>query len=288
MRIGLLGAPTSVGSHHAGQEDAPDAVRAAGLVALLRDAGHDVTDHGNLTRRPHRAEPVVEGVRAVDAVAGMLAELVPAVGSIVDGGEVPLVIGGDCTITLGVLAGVRQRPAQLLYIDGDADLSSPASSESGVLDSMGIAHLLGLGAPELAAFVQGAALSAQDITLYGTNPAELDQVSRGLINDFGLHLVDAREVCAAPEVAAGRAVVQVPADKPVVLHLDVDVLDSGDLPLANFPHFGGISLDALGVSLRAFARREILAITLTEINPSYDPSGAAVERLTRTLATSLT
>jgi arginase len=286
VRIGLLGAPTSVGSHHAGQEDAPDAIRAAGLVGLLEHAGHTVTDHGNLTRRPHRAAPRVQGVRAVEAVADMLAELVPAVTAIVNRGEIPFVLGGDCTITLGVLAGVPQRPVHLLYIDGDADLSSPASG-SGVLDSMGIAHLLGLGAPELAPFVEAAALASQEITLFGTNPAELDDVSRGLINSFGLHLVDAGEVAASPELAASRALVQVPPDRPLVLHLDVDVLDSGDLPLANFPHFGGISLEALETGLRAFAQHPVAAITLTEVNPSYDPTGQALASLVHTLAAAL-
>jgi arginase len=286
VRIGLLGAPTSVGSHHAGQEHAPDAIRAAGLVGLLKDAGHEVTDHGNLTVRPHRAAPLVDGARAVEAVAAMLAELAPAVTGIIEQGEVPFVIGGDCTITLGVLAGVRQRPAHLLYIDGDADLGSPGRG-SGVLDSMGIAHLLGRGAPELAAFVQGAALTSQDITLYGTNPAELDDASRGLISSFGLHLVGAREVAASPESSAERALAQVPAGKPLVLHLDVDVLDSGELPMANFPHFGGISLEALQASLRAFVQRPVAAITLTEVNPSYDPTGRAVERLVRAVGAGL-
>jgi len=63
-----------------------------------------------------------------------------------------VVLGGDCTITLGVLAGVQRHApdAGLLYFDGDADLATPATTSSGVLDAMGAAHLLGLADNPLA------------------------------------------------------------------------------------------------------------------------------------------
>ena len=71
---------------------------------------------------------------------------------ILDDGGVPLVIGGDCTITLGVAAAyVRRYPdLGLMYFDGDIDVSTPQGTVSGILDTMGMAHLLGDGIPELA------------------------------------------------------------------------------------------------------------------------------------------
>lgn len=287
MRIGLLGVPTSLGSHHAGQENAPDAVRAAGLVESLTAAGHEVSDHGNLTRRPHQVAPKVDGVRAVDAVAAMLAEVVPAVTAIVAAGQVPFVVGGDCTITLGVLAGVAERRPHLVYIDGDADLSTPTDSESGILDAMGIAHLLGRGAPELAPVVRAAALSPADITLFGVNPTELDEPSRKLLGEAGVRLFEADEVTAGPERAARRALQPIPVTTPLLLHLDVDVLDSGSLPLANFPHFGGLQLNSLAASVRVLTRRPLAGFVLTEINPSHDPTGVSLSNLVRHVAAAL-
>jgi arginase len=60
------------------------------------------------------------------------------------------VLGGDCTITLGVLAGLQRVAPDtgLVYFDGDADLGMPGHG-SGILDAMGIAHLLGLAQTEL-------------------------------------------------------------------------------------------------------------------------------------------
>ena len=73
LGLGLLGVPTSAGSHNARQEKAPAVLRAAGLVAALRTAGLDVEDTGDLTVRRHRPSPPVDGVRALDRVVEVLA-----------------------------------------------------------------------------------------------------------------------------------------------------------------------------------------------------------------------
>ena len=74
----------------------------------------------------------------------------PSPGALADGALL-VVLGGDCTITLASSparnATIRHR---LLYLDGDADLATPATTSSGVLNAMGIAHVLGLADTELA------------------------------------------------------------------------------------------------------------------------------------------
>jgi arginase len=64
------------------------------------------------------------------------------------------------------------------------------------------------------------------------------------------------------------------------LHFDVDAVDSGDLPLANYPHYGtGVSLDAAARALAvAAAAPDLTAIVLTEVNPSHDPDGQQLRR----------
>jgi len=47
-RVAVIGAATSAGSHHAGQERAPAALRSAGFVTRLADTGLDVTDLGDV------------------------------------------------------------------------------------------------------------------------------------------------------------------------------------------------------------------------------------------------
>src|SRR5438552_4056084 len=59
-----------------------------------------------------------------------------------------LVLGGDCTLAVGVLAGARTflgKPVGLIYLDANADLNTPETSPSGYLDGMALALALGRG-----------------------------------------------------------------------------------------------------------------------------------------------
>ncbi|TMF30144.1 MAG: arginase family protein, partial [Chloroflexi bacterium] len=106
MNFGLIGVPSSAGAHGPGQEKAPSALRTAGLLGALREAGLDVEDLGDLPVArfaPDRAERKRQSQSQVVKVARQVAD---AVASAVERELIPIVLGGDCTITLGVVAGL--------------------------------------------------------------------------------------------------------------------------------------------------------------------------------------
>src|ERR1039458_3571688 len=142
-RVSILGVPTSAGSHNPGQDKAPAAWRAAGLADGLRRAGLDVEDRGDLPAAPFRPVPPADGLRDTERVVTAAQAVAAEVAAIRAGRRLPLVLGGDCTITLGVLAGFGE--VGLVYFDGDADLATPERSESAVADTMGMTHMLGGG-----------------------------------------------------------------------------------------------------------------------------------------------
>jgi arginase len=144
--IGLIGAPSSAGAHWPGQEKAPAALRAVELIERLEDAGLRVDDHGDLPRvrfRPDQRQRHQQNLVAVVEVAAQVADRVEAT---LRANQVPLVLGGDCTIELGVSTGAlrsdREGELGLLYVDGHADLNTPLTNPSGILDSMGVAHMV--------------------------------------------------------------------------------------------------------------------------------------------------
>lgn len=155
----------------------------------------------------------------------------------------PLVVGGDCTITLGVVAGFARHGADvgLLYFDGDADLSTPASTGSGVLDSMVVAHLLGEGAPELTGLGSRVPLLAADrLLLFGFHdPDDLGEAQQALLArpaPAAWPAARVREVPGGSRAAAADALAELEARAAtVVVHFDVDVVDTGDLPRPTSP-----------------------------------------------------
>ncbi|MFC1440454.1 arginase family protein [Streptacidiphilus sp. N1-10] len=286
--LGVLGVPTSAGSHNPGQEKAPAAWRAAGLLKELSGHGLAVEDFGDLPVQRHRPSPPVDGVRDLERVAETARRTAAEVAAVVATGRLPLVLGGDCTITLGAVAGLSARGTTpgLVYFDGDADLSTPETTDSAVLDTMGTTHLLGDGAPALARLGgRHPLLPADHIALLGFDPAELSTEHWGRLAAHRLHATPVAAVRADPAGAAVAALAHVEARaESVLVHFDVDVLDTGAFPLANFPHFNGLTLDqAESVLARLCASPAFAGLVVTEVNPDHDPEGELLRRLAEVL-----
>src|SRR6202012_4204474 len=62
-----------------------------------------------------------------------------------------LVLAGDCAQSIGLLTGARRyyKHLNLIWFDRDADLNTPATTPSGRIDGMVVAHIVGRGAPQL-------------------------------------------------------------------------------------------------------------------------------------------
>jgi arginase len=294
VQVALIGAASSAGTHHAGQERAPAALRAAGFADRLTAAGVNVIDMGDVievTFVPDVPQSTARSLQKVVEVASAVARVVDeALGN----GLLPVVLGGDCTITLGVMAGVlRHHPdAGLLYFDGDADLATPETTTSGVLDAMGIAHLLGLTDNPLARLAaRWPTLGDDHLVLFGYDEGDAEtHRAQVLAQRPSLVRFTDSQVRSDPTGSAATALAALQrVTDHVVVHFDVDAIDSRDLPLANFPHYGtGVPLAAAGEALAIFYRApQLSAAVFTEVNPSYEPSGRALGRYVETVAGSL-
>jgi arginase len=296
-RAAFIGVPTSAGTHGPGQEKAPGALRRAGLLRGLEAAGIEARDEGDLPVAMYQAAAADPRQRNLDAVVEVAGRVADRVQEVLGRGLAPLVVGGDCTITLGVVAGFARHDGDLglLYFDGDADLSTPATSRSGVLDSMGVAHLLGEGAPALARLgPRYPLLAAERLLLFGfDDPDDLGDAQQALLARHAPAAWPAsrvREVPGGPRVAAAAALAELEARAgTVVVHFDVDAVDSGDLPLANFPHHGqGLALAEALACLEVFlASPKLGGLVVTEVNPDHDPDGGQLGRLVDGLVAAL-
>ena len=280
-RVSVLGVPTSAGSHNPGQEKAPAAWRAAGLIGELQAAGLDVEYRGDLEATPYRPVEPDGGLRDTDRVAAVIRRVAVEVAAIRAAGRLPLVLGGDCTITLGALDGFGE--GGLVYFDGDADLTTPERSGSAVADTMGMTHMLGGGSPRLARLgSRYPLLRPGQVVLFGFDPAELDTGEWTELVSRHLYAAPAPAVRADPAGQAGAALAYLARRcDSYLVHFDVDVLHTGLFPVANYPHFAGLTLDEVSVCLNEFGGGDGFGgLVITEVNPDHDPSG----QLLRTLA----
>jgi arginase len=290
-RIAMVGVPSSAGAHHAGQDLAPAALRAHGFAHRLESAaGIEVEDRGDIPGVVFCVDHDNPAHRNLGSVVRVARAVADAVADARRSGSVAVVLGGDCTITLGVVAGVQRGDATagLAYFDGDADLSTPARTSSGILDAMGIAHMLGVADTELARLNGTSPMLADDrLVMLGYDESDPDSYNAGILaaRPRLRHIPD-HELRADPAGVARQAVAALSsAAGSLVVHFDVDAVDSGDLPLGNFPHYGtGLKLSAAGDVLRELcAAPGLAAVVLTEVNPTYDPGGTQLSRYVETV-----
>jgi arginase len=292
--LAVIGVPTSAGAHHAGQDLAPSALRGLGFVDRLRGAAFAVTDAGDVAGEVFAADTIGSTARNIEAVVRVALGVADAVEREVRAGRVPIVLGGDCTITLGVVAGLQRvrDDVRLAYFDGDADLNSPDRTRSGVLDATGVAHLLGIADTPLAHIGRGVPmLGDHQLVLLGydaTDPDSFDSdalAARPTLKHFSDANVRADPLGVTRQTVSALA----REDSVLAVHFDVDVVDSRDLPLANFPHYGtGVPLGTAGQVLEGLlAAPGACALVLTEVNPTHDPAGAQLGRYVDTVTNAI-
>ena len=303
--VDLIKVPTEAGTHFPGQSKAPDAViEAAWLRQKLQDIGFDTRVHEPLRTSAaairaatwHPA-PKVNGVRnesdALQVMQTVRRYLVLGGDGLQD--TFPVFIGGDCSITPAILAGLWQcypehTQVGLLYIDGDVDLTLPSQTSvegsSGILDSMTLTHLTGRvgGLDSMRGFTRpnGKPLIDPDnIVLFGFDPLQSSSEAWTYLLEHQFKAYSRPTVqkgsvqCMKAALGWLRQRVDV-----ILVHFDLDVVDSGEIPLANYPHYAGLTADQAFAALEeALECEQVRGLIVTEINPSNDPDGQMVERV---------
>ena len=204
-------------------------------------------------------------------------------------------LGGDCTLELGTVAGFlpTDRRLGLLYFDLHADLNVPESVPEGALDWMGVAHLLGeeQATPELSRFGHRfPLLDAADLCVFGHSWQRATAWEREAIARRGVRTVPVAAVAADPEGAAASALTQFAEHDALLVHFDVDVIDFTDAPLSeNTGRNEGLTLEQAFRALRVFvAHPAFAALTITELNPEHgEEHGATLERFIEGLVETL-
>lgn len=284
----LIEAPTSAGAYAPGQEEGPRALLDAGLCDGLEAAGVTVSIGGQASPfrwRPDHKSPRAANAGAVIDRAGQVSSLVRSAPA----GDMVLVLGGDCTVGVGTVAGLLDPSTRLglVYVDRHADLNVPGSTVDGALDWMGVAHMLDIdGAVDgLAALAgQRPMLSAEQISFLGLGPHT--DFEAEVIADRRLPVVDVRRTASDPLPSARTALLPLAACDSLAVHFDVDLVDFLDAPLAENTDRGTApSLKACGEMLRELLRdKRTRALTVTEFNPHHgSEDGDTTQRLLQVL-----
>lgn len=263
---------------------APGALRDAGLLNVL-----GAQDGGVVTPGRYRPGRVAGAVRNEATIADHSRRLAERLESIIANRGLPVVLGGDCSILIGIgLALNRSGPYGLISIDG-LDYRHPGNSDSvGSAGGESLALVTGLGGALANLDGRGPYLRSSDVVSIGSRPG--DEFAGDAAAD-GVTVIDAVTTATDTENAVREAlsVVERPDLSGFWVHLDVDVIDPDLMPAVDSPEPGGLSFDQLALILGPLTASErFIGLDLTIYDPDLDPDLIHGHRITDLLARSLT
>ena len=288
-RYAIIEAPSTLGLSADGVEELSDRLLELGLADRIR-----ARRAGRLAPPPKRPQRDPEtGILNARAIAAWSPRLADAVEAVLDVGEFPVVLGGDCTILLGPMLALRRRGRYgLFFIDGNADFFQPEAEPNGEGASMDLAWATGHG-PALLTDLEGRypLVRAEDAVAFAYRDHD-DQAEYGSQPlPPQLHAYDLPKVRRTGVERAARAAVDHLTRAELdgfFIHLDADALDDAIMPAVDFRVPGGLSWDELAAALRvALESGSAVGLEVTIYNPRLDENGSAGRGLADTLVAAL-
>jgi arginase len=287
-RYAVIEAPSILGLKPTGVDRLPTVLLQHGLADQLhaRRAGRVVPAVAyNAERDPQTLMLNAPGI------AEYSVRLADAVADVVDRGEFPILLGGDCSIVLGSMLALRRRGRYgLLFIDGHADFYQPEALTSGEAASMDLGFATGRG-PEVLTNLEGLRplVRDEDVVAFGFRDAqEQREYGSQPLPPAALAIeLDAVRRLGA-KLAAQRAVEHLTSTEGFFIHLDADVVSDVLMPAVDYRMADGLSWDELRTVLQtALASGRAVGIEVTIYNPALDTDGSSGRELARTLITAL-
>jgi arginase len=260
----LITVPYDSGQRSYRMGEGPHALLAARLQPELESRGFQVSI-AELRAR--------EDGNAVLAHSMELASQVShAVGAALQEGILPIVLAGNCFMSVGAAAGAGAERLRMVWFDAHGDLNTPTTSSSGFLDGMAAATLLGwchsAEAGQLTGFRPLPGASFMLVGGRALDPAEAHAVETNRVAFLSPEQVKSRKYAATVHDFLSGAVQS-------YIHIDLDVLDPRLFGPANgFSAPGGLTPGhVLAIAEQVAASTRIAGLTIASYDPAVDEKG---------------
>jgi len=273
-KVAVIGATLDLGAGRRGVDMGPSAIRYAGLAARLSELGYEYVDLGNVeTAVAEATDAGDEHARFLPQIRETSERIAQLVWRAARDGFVPVVLGGDHSVSLGTLSGLREGhgPGGVIWIDAHGDLNSPETSPSGNVHGMVLAAALGLAGDRFQGEGWGLpALEPGRVALVGVRA--LDEGERELLRTLDAKVFTMSDVDRlGVERAIRESLTHVAGPGFVHVSLDMDAIDPDVAPGVGTPVRGGLSYREAHLAMELVAESGIASsLDVVEVNPVLD------------------
>ena len=280
-QVSLIGAPTDIGAGSRGASMGPEALRVANLQPTLESHGLEVIDRGNLSGPSNPWLPPTEGYRHLDEVVAWNQAVHNAVHAELNGGRLPILLGGDHCLGLGSISAVARhcreagKKLRVLWLDAHADFNTSELTPSGNIHGMPVACLCGLG-PKPLIEIGGHVPAVNPKWIKQIGIRSVDAGEKRLVHQVGLEVFDMRYIDEmGMRHTMELALATMDANTHLHVSFDVDFLDPDVAPGVGTTVRGGPTYREAQLCMEMIADTGRLAsLDVMELNPALDVRNA--------------
>lgn len=269
-------------------EKGTEALRNAGIVDALRRFG-EVVDFGDIKVNlpaPDLSDPKLLNPNQVEVLSRALADKVK---TILDAGCLLFIVGGDDSVLMGVIEGLRRSLGPnfgMVYMDAHGDFNTPETTPSGIIGGMDVAIVAGRGPKKLAAmFGHSPLLSEENIVLYGVrdlDPLEAKALAESEVKVYSREIIKSQGAEKTAEEILSYLGTKCGC---LYLHIDLDVLDKSVFSAQDFSVPDGLSKKEFQRTLKVWVKSgKLCGVAIMVFDAGRDPDGSQARRIVELIA----
>jgi arginase len=290
QNIQIISAPSILGLQPSGVEELADRLLASGLSEGLTTRNKIVAVE-TLNHKYNHQRDKTTNVLNPETIREFSLSLAEVVQATILKDRFPFVLGGDCSVLIGIMAGVKSIGDHgLIFIDAHADFYQPDQSPTGQVADMDLAIVTGRG-PEVLNNINNLGPYVEDENVIHIGQRDWDEARR-----YGSQDIRETSIKCLSLAAIERNGMDATADevlkwvnkskvKKFWTHYDTDVLADELNPAVDYRLPGGLQFAQVELLLKRILRMaNIVGISVTIFNPRLDPGGRISKMITESLA----
>ncbi|HMG90289.1 MAG TPA: arginase family protein [Chryseolinea sp.] len=289
QNIQIISAPSILGLQPTGVEELADSLLGSGLAERL-GTKNKVIALETLNHKYNYQRDKATNVLNPDGIRDFSLTLAEVVRETVFKKQFPFVLGGDCSVIIGTMAGIKARQENgLIFMDAHADFYQPDKSPTGEVADMDLAIVTGRG-PELLTNINNLRPYVTDENVihigqrdwYETRQYGSQDIRETSIKCFSLAEIEREGMDATAEEVL-KWVKKSKVEK-FWIHYDTDVLSDEINPAVDYRLPGGLQFEQVELLLKQLLGSDtIVGISVAIFNPQLDAGRRISKNITESL-----
>lgn len=290
QQIQIISAPSILGLRPSGVENLPQSLIEVGLINKVNSV-ESIIDVPTLNENySNYRDPITKCLNPV-AIRNFSLSLMKAIANQMHKSTFPLVLGGDCSILIGIMAGLKMNGNYgLIFVDAHADFYQPEKSITGEVADMDLAIVTGRG-PKILTDINNLKPYVEDNNIIHIGQRDNEETKEYGSQDIKKTGIKSFDLAKIKSAGVNKVIIDISEYIKKLnldgywIHFDTDVVSDEENPAVDYRLPDGITFNQIGYILNQLIQfGNIKGMDVTIFNPTLDKDSKIAVKLTDCLA----